>query len=437
MLPHIIRFHRSPPDPDEALFRGIRRGLTLWYGAVLSAVLLLFGVALYLVETQALLGPINGDLEARAATVRQAWQEAPGSSCPGAAAHAKYWVCFAPSGTILNHNDEIDDAPNLTTRSFALGALQAGRKSDTIDGGGDAGMVRRYAQVIRRPGGGILGIVVLAEPVQGELDALHLLLILLLIFGVLALLAGTLGGLFLSGRTLEPARLAVRRQQAFIADASHELRTPLTLVRADADLLQQERNRLTDQGAMLLDDIVTEVTQMAALSANMLALTELGSGALQLDHDVVDLAEVASSVAQRASAFARASGITVSSEPAGPVLVIGDRLLLEQASLIVVDNAIKYNRPGGGVQIKVRAEGSGAILEVQDTGIGIASEHLAHLSERFYRVDKSRSRQAGGAGLGLSITQGIARAHVGKLIIESDEGAGTRVSLVLPLAKPT
>lgn len=416
---------------------GIRRRLTLWYGAVLSLVLILFGVALYLGENQALLGPINGDLATRADAVREAWQEQPGGACPGAASHAKYWACFAPNGTLLSHNNEIDDAPNFPGRSFALAALRADATSDTIDGGGDVGTLRRYAQVIRRPNGGILGIVILATPVQGELDALHLLLLLLLLFGGLALLGGTLGGLFLSGRALVPAQLALRRQQTFIADASHELRTPLSLVRADADLLRSERDRLTDQGAMLLDDIVAEVTHMGALSANMLTLTELGAGALKLDHDVVDLAEVASSMAKRAAALALARGITVCSKTAAPVLLVGDRLLIDQAVLILVDNAIKYNRPGGDVQVTAKTESGRAILEVCDTGIGIAREHLAHLGERFYRLDTSRSRAAGGVGLGLSIARGIVALHGGKLLIESDEGVGTRVSLALPSAMST
>lgn len=431
------RLRRAPPDPEAALFRGIRRRLTLWYGAVLVAVLILFGVSLYFAENQALLQPINNDLATHADAVQEAWQDQLTRTCPGIASHAKYWACFGPNGRMLNQGGEIDDVPMFPTWSFAQTALHGQPTSDTINGGGDAGVVRRYAQAIRRPDGKLLGVVLVATGVQGELDALHLLLILLLIFGALALIAGTLGGLFLSGRALVPAQMALRRQQAFIADASHELRTPLSLVRADADLLQSERDRLSEQGSMLLDDIVTEVTHMGALSASMLVLTELGSSARRLDHDVVDLAEVATSVAQRTRAFAAARDITVCADAAHPVLVIGDRLLLDQAALVLVDNAIKYNHPGGHAEVTTRVEAGRAILEVRDTGIGIPREHLVHLGERFYRVDKSRSREGGGAGLGLSIAQAVARAHAGTLIIESDEGGGTRAIVAFPPAKPT
>lgn len=426
---------RAPPDPDAALFLSIRHRLTLWYGAVLAAVLILFGVALYVGENQALLRPINNDLAARADAVREAWQAHSAGPCPGTASGSKYWACFSSGGRLLDHSDEIGDVPSLLAPSFAQAALQSNTKSNTISGG-DAGILRRYAKVIGRPGGGTLGIVVLATPVQGELDALHLLLILLLILGGLALLTGTIGGLFLSGRALKPARMALQRQQAFIADASHELRTPLSLLRADADLLRQERDRLSDQGAMLLDDIVAEVTHMGGLSDNMLTLAELSSGELRLEHDVVDFAEIALSVAQRASALAATNAVAVRSKFTTQALVIGDSLLLEQAALILVDNAIKYNRAGGSVCVEARIDCGRAILSVRDTGIGIATEHLGRFGERFFRVDASRSRHAGGAGLGLSIARRIATLHDGKLLVESKEGVETRVLLVLPLATP-
>jgi signal transduction histidine kinase len=115
-------------------------------------------------------------------------------------------------------------------------------------------------------------------------------------------------------------------------------------------------------------------------------------------------------------------------------LVIGDLTLLEQAVLALLDNAIKYNCHGGQVTVQTEQKQGQAILEVCDTGIGIAGEHLPHLGERFYRVDKARSRQAGGTGLGLSIAQGIAMAHGGTLTLTSIPDHGTTVTLALPLA---
>jgi len=117
------------------------------------------------------------------------------------------------------------------------------------------------------------------------------------------------------------------------------------------------------------------------------------------------------------------------------VVVIGDPALLEQAVLALLDNAINYNRPGGRVMVRTAVKDEQALLEVEDTGIGIATEYLAHLGERFYRVDKARSREAGGTGLGLSIVRSIARAHGGTLTSIPEQG--TTATLTLPLAHRT
>ncbi len=117
------------------------------------------------------------------------------------------------------------------------------------------------------------------------------------------------------------------------------------------------------------------------------------------------------------------------------LFVVGDPMLLEQALLVVLDNAIKYNRSGGQVIVQTTAQNGKAKLVVRDTGIGIPTEHLPHLGERFYRVDKARSREAGGTGLGLSIAQHIATLHDGILALASVSDEGTTVTIELPLAQ--
>src|SRR5207302_7859023 len=126
--------------------------------------------------------------------------------------------------------------------------------------------------------------------------------------------------------------------------------------------------------------------------------------------------------------------ITVQVENTGAPFVIGDPLLLEQALLVLLDNALKYNRQGGHVTVRTAERDGQALLEVRDSGIGIAAEHVPHLGERFYRVDKARSREAGGTGLGLSIARSIAAAHRGQLSLSSIPEQGTTVTLTLPLA---
>jgi signal transduction histidine kinase len=140
---------------------------------------------------------------------------------------------------------------------------------------------------------------------------------------------------------------------------------------------------------------------------------------------------------RRVQALANQERISLQLEDDDAALVIGDPMLLEQAVLVLLDNAIKYNRPDGRVTVRTTVKDKRALLEVSDTGIGIAAEHLPHLGERFYRVDKSRSREAGGTGLGLSIARSIAEVHGGTLTLTSVPDQGTTVTIQLPLADGT
>jgi len=264
------------------------------------------------------------------------------------------------------------------------------------------------------------------------------LLILLLSVGSITLLGAGLGGLFLANRALAPAHLAFVRQQRFIADASHELRTPLTLMRADAEVLLRGRKHLAQEDAALLEDIVAEANHMSILANSMLTLARLDAGTQHREHEVVNLDALARRGVQRVTAFAAQKEITVQHESGSAnALTIGDSMLLEQAVLVLLDNAIKYSREGGQVTVRTAINKGWARLEVSDTGIGIPAEHLPYLSERFYRVDKARSREAGGAGLGLSIAHGIASMHNGMLTLSSVVDQGTTATLSLPLANLT
>ncbi len=439
----------SPEQPEAALFAGIRRRLTLSYTLVLASLLVLFSVALYVGASQALFRPIDNALANGTQVGSARWQReathypALNVACPDLDQNVGLlWECVDPNGSVLTQSP-IAHQLDGQGMSFSSGAtitdsLGDGTVLATSDAGAGIGAIRRYALAVPDPSGnGYLGVIVVGAVVQGEVTALHVLLILLLILGVVTLLASAFGGLFLSQRALAPARLAVARQQAFIADASHELRTPITLVRADAEVLLRGGDRLDPDDRALLQDIVTEAEHMGTLTTNLLTLARLDAGRLQVEKEIVDLREVAGAVVRRTGPLAAEAGIalrTADDEDTGRTLVVGDRFLLEQAALILLDNAIKYNRPGGGVTVTSHATPSQAVLEVRDTGVGIAAEHLPHLTERFYRVDKARSREAGGAGLGLSIAQGIADRLGGSLTLSSDPSRGTTATLTLPLA---
>jgi signal transduction histidine kinase len=340
-----------------------------------------------------------------------------------------YWACYTATG--VARTSRLARGTTFTSHGIFAAVRRSGPTYGIADLGEGVGRVRWYAQPVRDSSGALLGAIEVGIPIEAYLDVQQSLIVLLAITGVIALACAVVGGLFLGERALQPARLAMSRQQAFIADASHELRTPLTLLRANAEVLLRGRRHLSDDDVELLDDIVHETAHMAALADNMLTLARLDAGNLPPEREPIDLGSLARELARRTTAYGsqHAIDVTVVAEPA---VVLANRTLLEQATLALLDNAVKYNRPGGQITLRTRRSGSTALLEILDTGIGIAAEHLPRLGERFYRVDKARSREAGGAGLGLSIARGIATLHGGTLTLDSEAGRGTTVTLALP-----
>jgi signal transduction histidine kinase len=440
-------------EAGAAMFQGLRIRLTLWYCGVLGVALILFGVALYFGTQYFLLTPIESDAAMHAQVHQNEWfTDSAGRACPSLGQQGQFGsppgqgfqrpeqvACFDQNGNLLPGQNTTGFPSAFLTNTLVKTALQTGQSAhDIVDAGGTAGQIYRYALVVpNQAGNGNDGVVLIGESVQAQESALSLLLTLLLGIGGVALLGAGLGGLFLANRALAPARLAWSNQQRFIADASHELRTPLTLLRADAEVLLRGRERLEAEDAELLEDIVIEANRMARLSNSLLTLARLDNTSLHPEHDVVDLVELAQKGVRRVQALAEQSGITLQVENVGTPYVIGDPILLEQAVLVLLDNAIKYNRSGGRVIVHTEAKDEQALLEVHDNGVGIAAEHLPHLSERFYRVDKARSREAGGTGLGLSIARSIAVTHGGWLSFSSASEQGTTVTLTLPLAYAT
>ena len=444
---------RLSREAGAALFQGLRIRLTLWYCGVLGAALVLFGLALYFGTQYFLLRPIESDAAAHAQVHMNEWLSgAIDRACPSFGFPGQFGsppgqgfqmpelaVCFDQNGSLLPGENTAGLPSAFVTNTLAKSALQTGQPvHDIVSAGGTVGQIYRYALVVPNPtGSGSAGVVLIGEVVQAQESALSLLLTLLLSIGGVALLGAGLGGLFLSNRALAPARLAWANQQRFIADAAHELRTPLTLLRADAEVLLRGREGLEAEDAALLEDIVAEANHMSCLASNLLTLARLDNRSSHQEHEVVSLAELTQEVAGRAQALAEQRDIAVQVENTSDPYVIGDPMLLEQAVLVLLDNAIKYNHQGGRVSVRTAVQDGQALLEVRDTGIGIAAEHLPHLGERFYRVDKARSREAGGTGLGLSIARGIAVAHGGQLSLSSAPEQGTTVTLTLPLAYGT
>ncbi len=425
-------------EPSGALFAGVRRRLTLWYVGVLAAALLLAGGVLYFGVQHTLYQNLDDTLASGVRPFNDPRRDGQAFSCPSRFAPPPGSrnvgiACFSPTGALIGASDSVAAIPAFTDNALATAALQRGSNAfDTINSTSE-GPVRRFASVVRDIASGQpVGVIVVGVAIQSEINTLRILLIALLATGGLALAVATLGGLFLSARALDPVRLGFQRQQAFIADAAHELRTPLTLMRADADVLLRSRHRFDPEDADLVADIAAEAAHMSALTTTMLDMARLDAGQTHLEREVVDLVAVIGAAVQRTDAYARTAQVALSYAHTGDVRTLGDPTLLTQATLILVDNAIKYNRPEGSVVVHAaRVEGR-AVITVTDTGIGIAAADLRHLGERFYRADKARSRETGGAGLGISIARTIATLHGGDLTYTSTTGQGTTATLTVP-----
>ena len=221
-------------------------------------------------------------------------------------------------------------------------------------------------------------------------------------------------------RMIERLDKAFRLQKDFIADASHELRSPLTVIRGNLDLLK--RNLGEPDRAESLRAIEAEARRMAEIVNDLLFLAEIESGEL-LRQEPVSLKDIVLGEVERLQPVARHHRIVIGRRE--DLSINGDSQRLRRMLGNLIDNAIKYTPEGGTITLSLYREGGRAKLEVADTGIGIAPAHLPHIFDRFYRVDKARSRASGGTGLGLAIVRSIAEQHGGKVTVTSTPGKGS------------
>jgi len=226
---------------------------------------------------------------------------------------------------------------------------------------------------------------------------------------------------------------AFQYSRRFVADASHELRTPLTIMKGELEEIAQHE-RLTADIRERLGSVLEEVERLAQIVEGLFALSRLDAGEAQREWVQFDLAALAANTAAQMNLLAEDKGIALNCAASGEVYVEGDRARLKQIVVNLLDNAIKYTPAGGTITLRVTVQADAAWLEVADTGIGIPAEAVPHVFERFFRVDKARSRELGGAGLGLSIVKSICTAHGAEVQVKSAPGQGSCFRVTLPLA---
>ena len=229
----------------------------------------------------------------------------------------------------------------------------------------------------------------------------------------------------------EVERLEKTRRD-FIANVSHELRTPLTSIQGYTETLLDTEDRHTSRE--FLEIVRKNATRMARLTEDLLVLARVESGEQRFSIRAVNVSELLGDAAETFRTTAGTSGVMLKVSPGFDVGVMADPDAIHQVFSNLIDNAVKYAGSGGEIEVGTREHEDGVEFYVRDFGPGIASEHLPRLFERFYRVDKARSREAGGTGLGLAIVKHIIRAHGGSIHARSELGHGATFSFVLPLA---
>ncbi len=228
-------------------------------------------------------------------------------------------------------------------------------------------------------------------------------------------------------QTLERVERLFRAQQRLLADVSHELRTPLTAIRGNVDLMR----RMGEADMESLGIIQEEIERMTRLVSDLLLLARADSGGMPLQRKRLELDNLFFDVYRQANLLPKQVDLIVTT--IDQAVIWGDSDRIKQLLLNLIDNAIKYTPIGGKVLMALSQSDERAYIEISDTGIGIPPEDLPNIFDRFYRVDKARTRQQGGSGLGLSIAKSIAKAHGGDIRVASTIGEGTTFTIEFPL----
>jgi two-component system, OmpR family, sensor kinase len=473
----------------------LRTRLTLSYVGFFAAALLALDIGLYFIVRQALISSIDNELRTAARLFQQGLADsnqtaqtyvtddavvvhiqrpAVGGFVASDLGVQVYDITGAVAGRTRNLSDELTVAPDVFARALA---------GETVPQTVSGGDTRRREVVgplyLRNPVNGELQVIGVAQVARSlaETDlALSVFAYALLGGGVVVLLAAARGGAWLTRAAFRPIdeitataqsivnaedlsrrvplppsqdelqRLTVTinellgrlddlfsTQRRFIADVSHELRTPLAAMQGNLEVLARGAARDPELLAESLGDMRREVARLIRMSNDLLLLARTDAG-FELHREPVELDTLLLELHRELRTLAGPVRLLIGAED--QAIVTGDRDRIKQALLNLGINAIQHTPPGGSVTLGLSRRPGYAALSVTDTGAGIAADDLPHIFDRFFRADRARSRNRGGAGLGLSIVKWVAEAHGGRVEVTSNPGAGSTFTLLLPLDQP-
>lgn len=461
------------------MFNSVRVRLTLWYVAMFGLLLAGFSAFVYLVLSQTLYERLDQSLSQTAQSVagefRSELEETEGGALPSAAQALtelrlhRVYVGIFDGEQLLAANFDGDQQIPIPNE---LLSVPPGDDAifHTIQGYQKEGA--RVA-VISAHTNGKDYLVVAAEPLHNLVEQLESIRQIFYIGFPLSLLVAGFGGFILAKGSLAPVvamsnqaeqisarnlheRLSIGNKgdelghlarvfndllarldssfesmREFMADASHELRTPLSIIRGEADVaLSQDRDESEYREA--LATIQDETKRLSRIVDDMMALARADAGQRPLQIAEFYLNDLVEECCKAARVLALREGVSLNLDPTADISYRGDEELLRRMLLNLLDNATKYTPSGGSISVKVECESANVKIVVSDTGVGIPAESASHVFERFYRVDKARSRADGGSGLGLAIAKWVAEAHKGSIDLISSPGHGSKFTVSLP-----
>lgn len=461
----------------------LRLRLTLWYGSALGLILIVFSTVLYGLTARALRDAVDQSLEETAAVAVRSLEERGFlplidedellSQFPELARIDKFFQIFSPSGTITIRS------PNVKQHDVPLSrqALEVAFSGRTIFESAkypkEPPLRLISVPIVYQKN--LLYIVQVGTSMESVDQTLNRLLLVLLVTMPIALAVSLAGGWFMAGRALRPVdaitqaaqRIAggdltqrltapasadeigrltntfnamidrletsFRQIRQFSSDASHELRTPLTVMKGETELaLRRPRDRHDYQ--VVLESNLEEIDRMTRIVDELLFLSRADMGEVKMERLPVRLETLIEDIHRQASLLGQERDIQVVLGTVTPAVTLGDELRLRELFLNLVDNAVKYSKPGGSVDIALTVEQGEARLSVADRGIGIAPEDQARIFDRFFRTDDARAHTKKGTGLGLAICAWIVESHQGRIDVKSEVGLGSTFTVTLPLA---
>jgi heavy metal sensor kinase len=474
--------------------QSLRFKLTLWYVFILGILLIAFSSFLYLTLSKSLYRDVDNKLKALAefiatesasplskfgfGNIDQTLETSMNLKPVG-----KFIQVLDESGRIGRKSDNLKDVQLPISLNALKNASMGLVTFETNRSLGDTPL--RIVTLPVTEKNQSMRIVQVASSLEDVEDALNTLFLILVITVPSALILASLGGQFLAYKALKPvdqitqtARMitsqnlnqrisppkvtdeisrlietfnemisrldqSFRQIKQFSSDASHQLKTPLTILRGEVEVaLRKERGPAEYQ--KVLKSNLEEVHRMAQIVEDLLMLSRADNGEIQLSLKEIDLAEILNEMVPQARFLAQPQNLLLQAFlPEEKITILGDSLRIRELLLNLIENAVKYSEDGGQVTIHLskqnsaasgeRKENGFAEIRVTDTGIGIAKEDQERIFDRFFRVDKARSREQGGSGLGLSICKWIVEAHQGKITVESYLEKGSSFIVLLPL----